>query len=65
MSQEQNKLQLSYDEVCRIIGHLILNSRSEISSLESNITALLKQLQDKQLEINSLKQNNVGQNQSG
>lgn len=56
MSQEQqNKLGLSYDEVCKIIGHLILNSRSEINSLENNLQGLLQQLQEKNQEIQQLK----------
>jgi cell division protein FtsL len=51
-----NKLTLSYNDICLIVGNLILSSRSETLSAEQNISALLKQVQDKNQEIQDLKQ---------
>ena len=56
MSQDQNQPTLPYSEVCRIIGHLILNSRSELVSMEGNVSNLLQQLQTKNQEIQELRQ---------
>lgn len=52
---DNNKLTLSYNDICLIVGNLILSSRSEMLSAEQNISSLLQQLQTKNQEIQDLK----------
>jgi hypothetical protein len=50
-----NKSKLSYDEICRIIGHIILSSRSEVMTMSENFSILTGQFQE---QINTLTNEN-------
>ena len=51
-----DKPNISYEEICRVIGHVILSSRSEILSMDANFSVLIQQMKDK---IDQLQEENM------